>query len=344
MLFSVIVPVCMIEAYIRQCVDSILAQTCEDFELVLVDDGSPDNCGAVCDEYACADGRVRVIHKPNGGLVSARNTGLRAVRGEYVCYVDGDDWVAPNWLETIREKIEASPCRPDLIVFGARWVYPDHTASAASRVPEGFYNKERLCAEIYPYLISDRSIGLGLGIIGVTAWSRAYKRELVAAHYCRDERISLGEDDAFTFECALCAEHAYICGDLLYFYNRTNTESLMTAYHPDRLRSYALLFRYLHERLGGKDPMIDAQLNDLYANMLIMGVFHEVECGRPLRASAKHVARELRETGIAKNVSLKGLPFAGRSYILLLKLRLFWPALVGTRLWIRLKSKRSTDL
>lgn len=76
MLFSVIVPIYRVEAFLRKCVDSILAQTYDGFELILVDDGSPDNCPSICDEYARADGRVHVIHKPNGGLVSARNAGL----------------------------------------------------------------------------------------------------------------------------------------------------------------------------------------------------------------------------------------------------------------------------
>ena len=85
---SVIVPVYKVEAYLRRCVDSILAQTFTDFELILVDDGSPDNCGAICDEYAEKDNRVRVIHKENGGVSSARNAGLDAAAGNYICFVE----------------------------------------------------------------------------------------------------------------------------------------------------------------------------------------------------------------------------------------------------------------
>ena len=91
-MISVIVPVYNVEKYLRKCVDSILAQTYGEFELLLVDDGSPDGCPQICDEYAERDSRVRVIHKPNGGLISARNEGIRACTGDYVCIVDGDDW------------------------------------------------------------------------------------------------------------------------------------------------------------------------------------------------------------------------------------------------------------
>ena len=84
-MISVIVPVYKVEKYLRHCVDSILAQTYPDFELLLIDDGSPDRCPQICDEYAGRDARVRVIHKPNGGLISARNEGIRAAMGDYVC-------------------------------------------------------------------------------------------------------------------------------------------------------------------------------------------------------------------------------------------------------------------
>ena len=90
---SVIVPVYNVQRYLRRCVDSILSQTFSNLEVILVDDGSPDRCGAICDEYAAADPRVKVIHKPNGGLSSARNAGIEAAAGEYLAFVDSDDWL-----------------------------------------------------------------------------------------------------------------------------------------------------------------------------------------------------------------------------------------------------------
>ncbi|KAF3371822.1 glycosyl transferase family 2, partial [Enterococcus faecium] len=89
---SIIVPVYKVEKYLRKCVDSILAQTFTDFEVILVDDGSPDNSGKICDEYAEKDNRVRVIHKENGGLSSARNAGIDVARGKYLGFVDSDDY------------------------------------------------------------------------------------------------------------------------------------------------------------------------------------------------------------------------------------------------------------
>ena len=100
-LISVIVPVYKVEPYLARCVDSILAQTLPDFELWLVDDGSPDGCPAMCDAYAAQDERVRVIHKENGGLSSARNVALERFAGQYVCFVDSDDYLASDALETM---------------------------------------------------------------------------------------------------------------------------------------------------------------------------------------------------------------------------------------------------
>ena len=112
---SIIVPIYNIEGYIRECIDSILAQTYPDFELILVDDGSPDNCGRICDEYAEKDVRIKVIHKENGGLTSARNAGLSVAKGDWIMHVDGDDWIEPDMIESL---IEAAKAAEADLVFG----------------------------------------------------------------------------------------------------------------------------------------------------------------------------------------------------------------------------------
>lgn len=100
-LISVIVPVYKVEAYLSRCVESILAQTYRNLEILLVDDGSPDDCGRICDDYAQRDPRIRVIHKVNGGLSSARNAGLDIASGQYIAFVDSDDWIEPEMYETM---------------------------------------------------------------------------------------------------------------------------------------------------------------------------------------------------------------------------------------------------
>ena len=123
-LLSIIVPVYKVESYLARCVDSILAQTVSDFELILVDDGSPDRCGAICDEYAARDPRVRVIHKENGGLSSARNAGIDIARGQWLGFVDSDDWITPDCYE----KLLACAQRQNVkLVCAGRWDVSEKT-------------------------------------------------------------------------------------------------------------------------------------------------------------------------------------------------------------------------
>ena len=115
MLISVIVPVYKVEKYIHRCVDSILAQTFTDFELILVDDGSPDNCGMICDEYALKDNRIHVIHKENGGLSDARNAGIdwafEHSNSEWITFIDSDDWIHSRYLEKLYQTVNQFDCQ-----------------------------------------------------------------------------------------------------------------------------------------------------------------------------------------------------------------------------------------
>lgn len=120
---SVIIPIYNVERYLRQCIDSILAQTFTDFELLLIDDGSPDGCPAICDEYAEKDARIRVFHKPNGGVTSARNKGLDNARGNWIIYIDGDDWIEPTYVEELYNA--AINNEADIAICAFRFVYED---------------------------------------------------------------------------------------------------------------------------------------------------------------------------------------------------------------------------
>lgn len=102
---SIIVPVYQIEKYIRKCIESIQSQTFSDFELILVDDGSKDASGSICDEYAKKDNRIKVIHKKNEGVASARNEGIKLSKGKYVCFIDGDDWIEKFMIENCINRI-----------------------------------------------------------------------------------------------------------------------------------------------------------------------------------------------------------------------------------------------
>lgn len=156
-MISVIVPVYRVERYLARCVDSILAQTYRDLEIILVDDGSPDHCGEICDEYAKRDARVRVIHKSNGGISDARNVGMEAAEGEFISFIDSDDYIEPEMLQTLYKLQKES--NADIVCCGIcdRYESGDHLAvsdrviihcsgkDALAYTLEGKYSAGSLC-------------------------------------------------------------------------------------------------------------------------------------------------------------------------------------------------------
>ncbi len=242
MLFSVIVPIYNIEKYLARCVDSVLAQTFSDFELILVDDGSPDNCPAICDQYAKNDSRIQVVHKPNGGLVSARQAGIRIARGDYIFNLDGDDALCPDALESAREII--SHTQADIISFShRRWTDGELSDVVEDLVPEGLYNKEQMAEHIYPKLLSDKN----MEHIFYFLWGKAIKRELVLPHQLQvNPAISLGEDLSCIVPCYLQAQTVYMSKKAVYLYTIRN-DSISTDFKTRQITQIADVILGLRE-------------------------------------------------------------------------------------------------
>ena len=329
-MFSVIVPIYKVEDYLRKCIDSILLQTYKDFELLLIDDGSPDNCGKICDEYKKKDKRVRVIHKENGGLVSARNTGIKESIGKYICYVDGDDWILPTLLEEV-EKIIKENNDLDMVVYNARRIYKDYTKEIDFDIETGFYNKERLEKEIYPYMMYDNRKSFCQGLIFPVAWNKIYKRELLEKHYCRDERIKMGEDNAFVFECLLYANKVYFLNKVLYEYNQLNVTSFMNSYDKNRFKNNQILTKYIEENIGDYSEVVKKQINAFKTYWLFMAVFHEVKSKRKFLEARHHIKKEIKDSKTLKGIKYEGLPIFAKCYLTLLKLHLYSLALIGAK-------------
>ena len=315
MLFSVIVPIYNVEQYLPRCLDSVLNQTFSDYEVILVDDGSTDGCLAICKDYEARDNRVRIIHKPNGGLISARNVGLFESKGDYILYVDGDDWTEPGMLEFVASILKESPVDLDMVLFAANEVYEDHIEATINNVPEGYYDKSRMQKEIYPYLLSDRRDGFhgGQDVFAHT-WDKACKRELVLEHYARDERIRMFTDVAYIFECLLYSNHIYICNELLYNYNKTNVTSITAGKRIYIKENFTLLTAYLQERLAGCDPSIDRQLNDYPALLIIHDVIQEARIDS-LHQTARIIRQRLNSSKLLERVRIKGLPLKPKIFI-----------------------------
>ena len=166
-LLSVIVPVYNVSKYIHKCVDSILVQSYSNLEIILVDDGSPDECPKICDEYASKDKRVQVIHKTNGGLSSARNAGLEIAVGEYIGFVDSDDWIEPSMYEKMITFIEQNEC--DMAGCEVNIIYGTHSNIIGKSEDEILTGKEALIRYLdtyYRYRMPNPAV-----------WSKLYKKE-----------------------------------------------------------------------------------------------------------------------------------------------------------------------
>ena len=178
---SIIVPVYNVEKYLHRCVDSILSQTFTDFELLLIDDGSKDKSGAICDEYAGHDKRIRVFHKANGGASSARNVGLDNAKGEYICFCDADDWVDSSWLQLFVGKFPK-----DLIVQG--FYYKMDDASNWNKCRMKSTSMDVVEALDYLYGISN------MGYL----WCRCFKKTIITDNHIRfNNNFAVREDYDF---------------------------------------------------------------------------------------------------------------------------------------------------
>ena len=218
---SVIVPVYKVEKYIHRCVDSILGQTYADFELILVDDGSPDNCGTICDEYAAKDSRVVVIHQENGGLSAARNAGIDWAftnsDSQWLSFIDSDDWVHPEYLQRLLEAATVHNVSVSICGYaqtdGAEPEIPSESLTSVLWNTEDFYVNHNVNATV--------------------AWGKLYCKECF-----RDIRYPLGklhEDEFTTYKLLFQTDKIVFVSNSLYYYFYNQMGITKSDWHSKRL-------------------------------------------------------------------------------------------------------------
>ena len=232
---SIIVPVYRAEAYLPGCLDSILAQTYEDLEIILVDDGSPDASGAICDEYALRDPRVRVIHKTNGGASSARNAGLDGATGRYVCFVDSDDLLPRTSVEALARAVEETGCQYAAGLCGilgtdrVKHRLGRQTVISAQEDPAAFLN----------YLCTPGSY---------SPYAKIFDLDIIRSRclrYHEDHKCS--EDSLFIRQYMRSCDRLCLIPEVVYQYNTGNENSLSKKGYPDYCRYFADKLRALEE-------------------------------------------------------------------------------------------------
>lgn len=212
---SVVVPIYKVEAYLEECIESIIHQSYNNLEIILVDDGSPDRCPEICDEYALKDSRIVVIHKENGGLVSARKAGAKRATGNYVCCIDGDDYIAEDYIKKMAEAAEES--NADVVCCGCCFVSEEEKSNHPIPFRPGVYDRLSIEKDIFPFLIQSEDGRY----FPLTLCMKAIRSSIyIPAQLRVDPDIICGEDQACAIPCIYKSNCVVILKDCLYYYRQ----------------------------------------------------------------------------------------------------------------------------
>ena len=342
-LFSVIVPVHDVQDSLSRCADSILSQDCASLELILVDDGSIDDSGHICDCYVEDDPRAKAIHKENGGVTSARNAGAAICTGQYVIFVDADDWIAPGTLSSLSSHIDE--CGPDMILFGSR----EHVGGKVKEVPYAYppsvYGRDEFLQHIFPSMLYDRRAPFFAPGVSSCIGGKAVKRGLAMRHLVSDEKITIGEDWCYTFSALMDAGRIQVLRKCFYEYDKDRATSVSGAYKPGLFRSQARFMDYLRSDIakylpvdGGYSRSLDRQMAAVALSRTMIAVFHEIRHGIPQDQAAVHVRSELQQSRTLRYCrgNMRGIPFFPSLFYHLLEMDMVEAALALAVLKIRL--------
>lgn len=235
---SIIVPVYNAEKTLERCVDSILNQTYQDFELLLVDDGSPDGSGALCDAYARQDSRVRVFHQENAGVSAARNLALDHAAGEYLQFLDSDDWITPDATSSLVRAAREHQC--DLVIADFYRVCEDRVSHKGD-----IDDPVVLTQEEYAAHMMENPADFYYGVL----WNKLYRRDIVEAHHLRmDPEISWCEDFMFNLEYIRQARRFYALQVPIYYYVKTKGSLASQSLNIGKtVRMKLMVFEYYHQ-------------------------------------------------------------------------------------------------
>ena len=280
-LISVIIPIYNVEKYICKCVDSILRQSYANIEIILVDDGSPDNCGVICDEYEKKDRRVQVIHKENGGLSSARNIGLEKATGEYVVFVDSDDWIEGTYIEKLYYRLKEN--KADIAVPAFCLCYENGTQMVDSRISKCTDYTSEEALEIF----------LFNGYLTPCVASKMWKKGIWDKIRCPEGKLF--EDQFTTYKLLMNADKIVYEPKVYYYYYKRDGSIGHTAFSN---RTYDLLEAINEEYsvITSKYPKIKASMKVaravwklVFVNMMITSDAMELDV-------IKNIQKEIRKS------------------------------------------------
>lgn len=330
-ILSIIVPVYNVRAFLEKCLDSILAQTFKDFELIIVDDGSTDGSGEICDAYAERDGRITVIHKNNSGVVSARKAGIAAASGTYAGYVDGDDWIDPRMYETMISHMMKYDC--DLVMCDIAHeskALPLSSGATSMNLESGYYGADSIREKILPNMIYTGEF-YKFGIYPVI-WNKLYKRERLIKHQMAvDEQIKIGEDAACVYPYIFDCGGIYFIKDLSLYHYRHSGNQMTVLYDKSYFDRFKALYEFFSRSEIAASPY-SGQLDYYYAYMLKNTISNELKKGNhiPFGEKLKNIATICAfasEEGFIDRIDVSAFPHG--LYFKLIKSKKYFPLVMG---------------
>lgn len=324
---SVIVPVYNVEELLPRCIESIINQTKKELEIILVDDGSPDGSGAVCDAYAEKDERIRVIHKENGGLTSAWKAGAAAAKGAYLGFVDSDDWIEAEMYERLWQSV--TTYGSDLAVCGLVFDYEDPSMENRKEISgfeKEYYDRKALEA-LFPTLLNDGSFfGRMLQPARVT---KLYRRTLVEKNMplCKEE-VTVGEDLQLTLPVLLDADSMSVVKDFYPYHYWFNQKSMTGKYDPTYLEKIKVMEKRMKEISADKNCYDFApQITNDFLGLAVIGLKNAVVRNKDGRKNALEIIKKYCNDQVVQNAmkthTMNRLPVTIKGFLLLMRAKCY---------------------
>ncbi len=342
---SVIIPICNVERYLYQCIDSVLEQTYENIEVLLVDDGSTDGCGAICDLYSKKDNRVKAIHKENGGAASAREYGMHAMTGEYVMFVDGDDWLDLETVESCLKVVRQYP-NVDCVLYSYVKEYIDH-ASPMHVMDKSMHMEGRgIDARVYRRLFGLTSKELThpekMETMGSCCMKLYTAKCAQKGRYFDLKEIGSSEDTLFNMYALYGIKEAVYLDRCFYHYRkRDNTQT--SKYRPDLRNQWGKLFRKMEGIIEEKqlgESYTEALSNRIALSITAIALNELSNKASSELSKVREIQSYLSDVNYRKHclrVSIREMPLAWKIFMICAKLKLSLPIYIMLRLTVILR-------
>ena len=309
-LLSIIVPVYKVEKYLPRCLDSILAQTYKNIEVILIDDGSPDNSGAICDEYASRDSRIRAFHIENNGVSSARNFGLKKASGEYIGFVDSDDYIAPEMYEVLVNNLEEYNADISICGFSQEDTNGDFHRYWKEDILKSFNASEQI-----EYLLDNKYYRCSI-------WDRIFKKE-VLNNVSFHKDIKIYEDMLFDYEAIKNSEKAVYTSLPYYYYCENDSNSAARSPFSDIKMDIVKVCKTIYDDININYPELQKKAKNAFVRNNVMCAQLAIPSGYDNKDNLRLIQHNIRKYLFSYLFSDAALGYKYSAILISISMRLY---------------------